>query len=196
MPRLRLNRAQWSLAGVLGLLLLALVVLSFQASAQQREHTESLARTEAGEHERRLHPARDPHLHRHRRALPARRRPRREVQVARALLGHAWTSSAPTVSPPDRPRPRRYQAAPATWMRRSSNLPAGVIPDEQRKPSGGHAATQARGADRADPRMWSRPRRACTGRAGSATGAAAAGRRIQIVPDPRRSDSRHGAAAG
>ncbi|HNP12732.1 MAG TPA: hypothetical protein PKM33_05730, partial [Mycobacterium sp.] len=46
-PRLRLNRAQWVLAGVLGLLLLSLVVLSFQSSAQQREHTESLARTEA-----------------------------------------------------------------------------------------------------------------------------------------------------
>ena len=35
-PRLRLNRAQWVLAGVLVLLLLALLVLTIKSSADQR----------------------------------------------------------------------------------------------------------------------------------------------------------------
>ena len=120
-PRLRLNRAQWVLAGVLGLLLLALVVLSFQASAQQREHTESLARTEA-ENTNAAFTLRETltYIDTAERYLlgvaPAAR-----FRWPAPCWASAWTSSAPTVSPPDRPRPRNTRPPCATWMRRSSN---------------------------------------------------------------------------
>lgn len=134
-PRLRLNRAQWVLAGVLGLLLLSLVVLSFQSSAQQREHTESLARTEA-ENTNAAFTLRETLTY-----IDAAERyllgvaPRREVQVARALLGQRLdVVGADGVTAGQAASPE-YQAALRDMDAAVEQLPAGVIPDEQRKPS-------------------------------------------------------------
>ncbi|HRD12874.1 MAG TPA: EAL domain-containing protein [Mycobacterium sp.] len=152
-PRLRLNRAQWVLAGVLGLLLLALVVLSFQASAQQREHTESLARTEA-ENTNAAFTLRETLTY-----IDTAERyllgvaPRREVQVARALLGQRLdVVGADGVTAGQAASPE-YQAALRDMDAAVEQLPAGVIPDEQRKPSADMLLPKARALTEQTRRM-------------------------------------------
>ena len=49
-PRLTLNRGQRALAFILLLLLITLLIISFRASAAQREHSAMRARTEVASH--------------------------------------------------------------------------------------------------------------------------------------------------
>ena len=134
-PRLRLNRAQWVLAGVLVLLLLALLVLTIKSSADQREHTESRVRTEEASSNATFT------LRETMAYIDTSERyllgvaPRREVQVARALLGQrldvvgAGGVTAGQATTPE------YQAALRDLDAAIEQLPPGVIPEEQRKPS-------------------------------------------------------------
>ncbi|MCB0946787.1 MAG: hypothetical protein KDB49_18230, partial [Mycobacterium sp.] len=138
---------------MLGLLLLALVVLSFQASAQQREHTESLARTEA-ENTNAAFTLRETLTY-----IDTAERyllgvaPRREVQVARALLGQRLdVVGADGVTAGQAASPE-YQAALRDMDAAVEQLPAGVIPDEQRKPSADMLLPKARALTEQTRRM-------------------------------------------
>ena len=85
-PRLRLNRGQQALAAVLVLLLVAVLVSTIQASATQREHTRLRAGTEsAGNDFSTVRETRNYVEHAERYLLGGATR--RDVQVARALLG-------------------------------------------------------------------------------------------------------------
>ncbi|MCB0940307.1 MAG: EAL domain-containing protein [Mycobacterium sp.] len=134
-PRLRLNRAQWVLAGVLGLLLLSLVVLSFQASAQQREHSEMTARTEAASSNATFT------LRETMAYIDTSERyllgiaPRREVQVARALLGQRLDVVGADGATAGQSTTPEYQAALREMDAAIGQLPPGLLPEEQRKPS-------------------------------------------------------------
>ena len=131
-PRLRLNRGQSILAVVLGLLLLVLVVSSFQSSADQREHTETFARTETASTNT-FFTMRETlaYLDQSDRYLLGVA-PRRNVQLARALLGQRLqVVGADGMTAGDAATPE-YRSALSAMDDAIEQVPSGVLPADQR----------------------------------------------------------------
>ncbi len=131
-PRLTLNRGQRALAFILLLLLITLLIISFRASAAQREHTAMRVRTEAASHNA-FYTVRDTlsFTNEAQRYLLGETS-RRTVQVARALLGQRLQVVGPdglTAGDAATPAYRSALSAMDDVMRQ---VPAGVLPADER----------------------------------------------------------------
>lgn len=126
-PRLRLNRGQQALAAVLVLLLVAVLVSTIQASATQREHTRLRAGTEsAGNDFSTVRETRNYVEHAERYLLGGATR--RDVQVARALLGRRLQVVGTDGVTAGDATPPEYRSALAAMDDALSQVPPGFVP--------------------------------------------------------------------
>ena len=131
-PRLTLNRAQRALAFTLLLLLITLLIMSFRASAAQREHAAMRARTEVASHNA-FYTVRDTlsYTNEAERYLLGDTS-RRSVQVARALLGQRLQVVGPDgVTAGDAATPA-YRSALGAMDDAMRQVPAGTLPPDER----------------------------------------------------------------
>jgi len=131
-PRLTLNRGQRVLAFFLLLLLIALLIVSFRASAAQREHAAMRTRTEAASHNA-FYTVRDTlsYTNEAQRYLLGDTS-RRAVQVSRALLGQRLQVLGPDgFSAGDAATPA-YRSALGALDNALREVPTGVLPPRER----------------------------------------------------------------
>lgn len=131
-PRLQLNRGQSALAAVVLLLILALVASNYAASAAQRRYTELFARTETTGNNM-FYTMRETltYVDKAERYLLGTM-PRRDVQLARALLGQRLAVVDEDEQTAGDNAPASYLSALGAMDDAVQKIPPGILPADQR----------------------------------------------------------------